>query len=51
MLLLYSDATDKARLIARRDALIAEGKSVSLQKAIPAKLRYGALIDLDREDN
>lgn len=51
VLILYSDKTDKARLIARRDALTAEGKSVSVQKAIPAKLRYAALIDLDREED
>ncbi len=51
VLILYSDQTDKARLVSRRDALTAEGKSVSVQRAIPAKLRYGTLIDLDREDN
>ncbi len=51
VLLLYSDKTDKARLVARRDALTREGKSVSAQRAIPEKLRYGALIDLDGEDD
>ena len=51
VLILYSDKTDKARLIATRDALTREGKSVSLQRAIPGKLRYATLIDLDREDN
>ena len=51
VLLLYSEQTDPARIIARRDALISEGKSVSAQRAIPAKLRYGSLIDLDKEGN
>ena len=51
VLLLYSDKTDKNRVVACRDALISEGKSVSAQRAIPEKLRYGTLIDLDREDN
>lgn len=51
VLLLYSEKTDPARIITRRDALIEKGKSVSAQKAIPQKLRYGACIDLDREEN
>lgn len=51
VLLLYDENTDKARIAARRDALIAEGKSVSAQRAIPEKLRYGSLIDLRGEGN
>ena len=51
VLLLYSEKTDKTCLVARRDALIAEGKSVSAQRAIPEKLRYGALVDLRGEEN
>ncbi|MBQ2734026.1 MAG: ATP phosphoribosyltransferase regulatory subunit [Clostridia bacterium] len=45
VLVLYDEgSTNEARLAV--SALISEGKSVSAQKAIPAKLRYGSLKDI-----
>ncbi len=45
VLVLYDDETPRAELAATVDALVAEGKSVSAQKAIPEKLRYRAVSD------
>ena len=39
-LVLYSEATDKKKLAERVSSLVADGKSVSVQKAVPEKLRY-----------
>lgn len=39
VLLLYTDADDKAALAAKVRALVAQGKSVSVQKHAPARLR------------
>ena len=46
-LIVYSDKTDIQKMLSIKDKLIAEGKSVSSQKAIPAKLRYKEIIKLD----
>lgn len=48
-LLVYSDKTNIASLNNKVQALIEQGKTVSVQKAIPGKLRYKELIDLSRE--
>ncbi len=40
VLLIYSDGDDKAEVAAAADSLTADGKTVSVQKAVPAKLRY-----------
>ncbi|MBQ1212457.1 MAG: ATP phosphoribosyltransferase regulatory subunit [Clostridia bacterium] len=45
VLILY-DESDIAEAHACANALLAEGKSVSVQKAIPKKLRYGSMTDL-----
>lgn len=48
VLLLYDE--EDAALVARETKrLIGEGKSVSAQKAIPEKLRYGQVLDLRKE--
>ena len=45
-LLIYDDKTDTSLVIETKNTIIAQGKSVSAQKAIPQKLRYKELIDL-----
>jgi ATP phosphoribosyltransferase regulatory subunit len=45
-ILLYSDDTDASAVARKAAELTALGKSVSAQKAIPSKLRAGAIIDL-----
>ena len=47
VLLLYKSESDPVSLLKLKNKLISEGKSVSLQKAIPEKLRYKELIELD----
>ena len=47
VLLLYKSESDPVSLIKLKNKLISEGRSVSLQKAIPEKLRYRELIELD----
>ena len=49
VLLIYNDKTDIASLNETVESYINEQKSVSVQKAIPSKLRYKELIDLSRE--
>ena len=49
VLLLYTDKTDISSLNQRVQALLDDGKSVSVQKSIPAKLRYKELVDLSKE--
>lgn len=39
-LVLYDENTDKKMLAEKVNSLVAEGKSVSVQKAVPEKLRY-----------
>ncbi len=50
VLLLYDEKVAATEVISRRNALIAEGKSVSAQRVIPTKLRYASVVDL-RETN
>ena len=47
VLLLYEADADKAALAARVAALTSQGKTVSAQKQIPAKLRYRELVKLE----
>ena len=49
VLLLYSDDTDISVVASKAAELTSQGKSVSAQKAIPSKLRPGAIIDLKGE--
>lgn len=49
VLLMYSDKTDVLDLNSTVERLVGEGKSVSVQKAIPTKLRYRELLDISRE--
>ena len=49
VLLLYDGETDPKRLARTIRKLAAAGKSVSAQKAIPPKLRYGERLDLRKE--
>ena len=46
VLLLYGENTDTASLTEKKRALIDMGKSVSLQREVPGKLRYRELVDL-----
>ena len=48
-LLIYKDNTSVTELNQRVQELVEQGKTVSVQKAIPSKLRYKELIDLTRE--
>ena len=50
MLVLYSADTDVKAIIKVTDELAASGKSVSVRKSIPERLKYRAIIDL-REDS
>jgi len=50
-LLLYGESTDTLDILVEKNKLIAEGKSVSCQKAIPEKLRYKEAIDMRRGRN
>ncbi|MBQ7802008.1 MAG: ATP phosphoribosyltransferase regulatory subunit [Oscillospiraceae bacterium] len=49
VLLLYGAETDPAAVAEAAARLIAEGKTVSAQKAIPPKLRHRELLDLRKE--
>ena len=49
VLLLYSESTPKAEIAARVKALTEENKSVSAQREIPEKLRFGEIIDIRGE--
>ncbi|MBQ7386798.1 MAG: ATP phosphoribosyltransferase regulatory subunit [Clostridia bacterium] len=46
VLLLYSESTPIKRLFETRDALIAEGKSVTAVRSVDTKLRYKDMIDI-----
>ena len=46
VLLIYSNKTDPSLVCAKAQELIAQGMSVSAQKAIPEKLRYKELCDI-----
>ena len=47
VLVIYSEDCDMNKIMAVKNKLTAEGKSVSLQKAVPEKLRYKEVIKLD----
>ena len=49
ILLLYSNSTDILALNNKVQALLKENKTLSVQKAIPQKLRYKELIDMSKE--
>lgn len=46
-LILYSDNTDKGELMKAVRMLTSNGKSVTVQKAIPERLRYKQLLKLE----
>ena len=46
VLLIYDSATPRDTLFAKKNELIAEGKSVSAQRNIPKKLRYRELVKI-----
>ena len=46
VLLVYDNTTARDVLFEKKNALISEGKSVSAQRSVPAKLRYRELIKL-----
>ncbi len=48
VLVIYGENSDTGALIALKNKLIAEGKRVSLQKAIPEKLRYKEIIKVEK---
>ncbi len=48
VLLLYNGNCDAGALIKKKNELIAEGKRVSVQKAVPKNLRYKEIIKLDK---
>ncbi len=48
VLVLYNEKADTGALTALKNSLIAEGKRVSLQKAVPAKLRYKEIIKVEK---
>ena len=45
VLLLYGEGSRAEELVGLKEGLIAEGKSVSMQKAVPSKLRFKEIID------
>lgn len=49
VLLIYDQQADIAAVAASAQRLISQGKTVSAQKSIPAKLRYRELVTLDKE--
>ena len=50
VLLLYTEADSNAAVAAAVTELTAQGKTVSAQKRIPAKLRYRELVELGKEE-
>ncbi len=47
VLMVYSEKTDIAKMLALKERLVSEGKSVSAQRGVPEKLRYKEIIKLD----
>ncbi len=47
VLLVYGDNTEKEKLVKMKDEIIKGGESVSLQRAIPDKLRYKRIVRAD----
>ncbi len=50
VLLLYDATVPTEAVAARVEALRSEGKTVSAQRAVPAKVRFGELLDLREEE-
>ncbi len=50
VLLLYSEAANRSDLAKAAEQLLVQGKSVSVQKAIPPKLRYRELVTFEERD-
>lgn len=50
VLLLYSEKVDAREVLKIKNSLIAEGKSVSMQRRVPAKLRYKEKIVIGEEE-
>ena len=46
VLLLYNESSDTDEVLNLKSNLMAKGYSVSMQREIPSKLRYGKLCDL-----
>lgn len=46
VLILYDEATDAEKLILTKEKILSEGRSVSLQRAVPKKLRYKEVIKI-----
>ncbi len=46
VLLVYDENVDTGALLSRKAELMAEGKSVSLQRSVPSKIRYGEIIKM-----
>jgi ATP phosphoribosyltransferase regulatory subunit len=46
VLLLYNEGSDTDEVLLMKSNLMAKGQSVSMQREIPSKLRYGRLCDL-----
>ena len=49
VLLLYSEKTDTGAIINKKNELLSAGKSVSVQRRIPKKIRYGEVLNMDEE--
>ena len=49
-LIVYGESTDASLVSNTVNKLVSEGKTVSAQKGIPAKLRYREIIDLCKEE-
>jgi ATP phosphoribosyltransferase regulatory subunit len=47
VLIVYDESASIEDILDRKAGLIAEGKSVSLQRAIPEKLRYKELVRME----
>ena len=48
VLIVYEDGVALEDIIEQKEALLAEGKSVTLQRAVPEKLRYKELIKMEK---
>jgi ATP phosphoribosyltransferase regulatory subunit len=48
VLLLYDESVAATEVISKRSELIANGKSVSAQRSVPEKQRFGEILDMRR---
>jgi hypothetical protein len=46
--LLYDESVAATEVISKRSELIANGKSVSAQRSVPEKQRFGEILDMRR---